>query len=117
MGLVDAAKHVKLCQDAVEQAEKALAEAKANLVVVLSQAQDYITTEQAEDEASDRERAAESEAKQRATAGNVTTHSATQPTSTHSTKYTSTHSTPVAPVGNSGLTLKLEPFKISLDPS
>lgn len=109
MGLVDAAKHVKLCQDAVEQAEKALAEAKANLVVVLSQAQDYITTEQAEDEASDRERAAESEAKQRATAGNVTTHSATQPTSTHST--------PVAPVGNSGLTLKLEPFKISLDPS
>lgn len=98
-----------MCQDAVEQAEKALGEAKSNLVVVLGQAQDYITTEQAEDEASDRERAAEHEAKQRAAAsglGNGATNSATQPTSTHST--------PIAPsAGNSGLALK--PFKISLD--
>ena len=107
MGLVDAAKQVKMCQDAVEQAEKALGEAKANLVVVLSQAQDYVTSEQAEDEASDRERAAEHEAKHRAEIGTGATNSATRPSSAHST--------PVAPVGNSGFALK--PFKISLDPS
>jgi peptidoglycan hydrolase CwlO-like protein len=110
MGLVEAAKQVKMCQDAVEQAEKALGAARANLVVVLGQAQEYITIEQAEDEASDRERAAEYEAKKRAAAaagGNGATNSATQAASTHST--------PVAPVGNSGLALK--PFKISLNSS
>jgi peptidoglycan hydrolase CwlO-like protein len=107
VGLVEAAKQVKSCQDAVEQAEKALAEAKANLVVVLGQAQDYITTEQAEDEAQDREREAEHEAQQRAAAALVGNGSAVQPRSAHSA--------PQAQAGNTVLALK--PFKISLDPS
>lgn len=110
VGLVEAAKQVKMCQDAVEQAEKALGEAKANLMVVLGQAQDYITAEQAEDEATDRQLAAVNGAKQHAgaaAAGNGATDSATHPSSTHSA--------PAEPVGNSGLALK--PFKISLDPS
>lgn len=107
MGLVEAAKQVKTCQEAVEQAEKALSEAKAHLVVALGQAQEYISAEHEEDEAADREREAENEAKQRAATGNGTTNSSTKPDSTNDT--------PLGATGGSGLALK--PFKISLDAS
>lgn len=107
MGLVEAAKQVKTCQEAVEQAEKALSEAKAHLVVALGQAQEYISAEHEEDEAADRQREAENKAKQRAATGNGTTNSSTKPDSTNDT--------PLGATGGSVLALK--PFKISVDAS
>jgi hypothetical protein len=107
MNLVAAAKQIQACEEAVTSAQQALADAKAHLLSILSEAQGYIISEQAEDEAEDKERAAVE-----------ATRAAPRPeaaTRTAGAAFVSVDDEPTAAPasGNSGLALK--PFKITLN--
>lgn len=56
MNLVEAARNVQSCQEAVKEAEKALEIAKAQLFTCISESDEYIGQERAEDEASNIDR-------------------------------------------------------------
>lgn len=56
MSLVEAARNVQSCHEQVKDAEKALEIAKAQLFTCISESDDYIGLERAEDEASNMDR-------------------------------------------------------------
>lgn len=56
MNLVEAARNVQSCQEQIKDAEKALELAKVQLFACITESDDYISVERAEDEASNLER-------------------------------------------------------------